>query len=417
MKYTYKISEHANSEIFSGLKSDIGYLYPEFVFEKEIKDADGSRTDFFRCEETGENIAAELSYANNNIVLTADIAMPELAEKYKIDKSEARENDNGISFEGISFDFKGIIRALFCTSLGIKLFAVPLALIVLSAGYAIIWDGGDMYGVWISIFSAVGLLYVNILYCGGLFAIPTAALAWWLAVKKNNLSYKAPLFIFMIFSELHLLIFYYYGLNVIRADDLDDLFFTVLYLIYMAPYVIAVMYLYLLPVIIADEVVSRKHKKIYGKRAKGWQSAIWWSGTVVAMCAVFIAFVAVSSNIENSKVQDIAVEESVSTYEVIDPLLEKHEKAMRTVADYAAEHNYYDWYCCPDESVKDEWQELFGDESEYIFSYYMFDDYDSPCFCVHINGEGRGRYDIRFEGEDIYVNEGLFNREEVGFSV
>ena len=411
MKYTYKISEHANSEIFSGLKSDIGYLYPEFVFEKEIKDADGSRTDFFRCEETGENIAAELSYANNNIVLTADIAMPELADKYKIDKSEARENDRGISF-----DFKGIIRALFCTPLGIKLFVVPLALLVLFLVYDL-FGGGGVYGIFAIVSAAVGLLYVNILYCGGLFAIPTAALAWWLAVKKNNLSYKAPLFIFMIFSELHLLIFYYYDLNVIRVDDLEDLFFTVLYLIYMAPYVLAVMYLYLLPVIIADEVVSGKHKKIYGKRVKGWQSVIWWSGTVVAMCAVFIAFVAVSSYIENSKVQDIAVEESVSTYEVIGPLLEKHEKAMRTVSDYAAEHNYYDWYCCPDEGVKDEWQELFGDESEYIFSYYMFDDYDSPCFCVHINGEGRGRYDIRFEGEDIYVNEGLFNREEVGFSV
>ena len=412
MKYTYKISEHANSEIFSGLKSDIGYLYPEFVFEKEIKDADGSRTDFFRCEETGENIAAELSYANNNIVLTADIAMPELAEKYKIDKSEARENDRGISF-----DFKGIIRALFCTPLGIKLFVVPLALLVLFLVYGLFGVSGGLYGIFAIVSAAVGLLYVNILYCGGLFAIPTAALAWWLAVKKNNLSYKAPLFIFMIFSELHLLIFYYYDLNVIRVDDLEDLFFTVLYLIYMAPYVLAVMYLYLLPIIIADEVVSGKHKKIYGKRVKGWQSAIWWSGTVAAMCAVFIAFVAVSSYIENSKVQDIAVEESVSTYEVIDPLLEKHEKAMRTVSDYAKEYNYYDWYCCPDESVKDEWQELFVDESEYIFSYYMFDDYDSPCFCVHINGEGRGRYDIRFEGEAIYVNDELFNKEEVGFTV
>ena len=413
MKYTYKISEHANSEMFSGLKSDIGYLYPEFVFEKEIKDADGSRTDFFRCEETGENIAAELSYANNNIVLTADIAMPELAEKYKIDKSEARENDNGISFEGISFDFKGIIRALFCTSLGIKLFAVPLALIVLSAGYAIIWDGGDMYGVWISIFSVVGLLYVSILYCGGLFAIPTALVAWRLAVKKNNLSYKAPLFVFMIFSELHLLIFYCHGFSGLYIDDLAWIASSILLNL---PYVLIMLYFFLLPVIIADEIVSRKHKKIYGKRAEGWQSAIWWGGTVVAMCAVLIVFGAVSSYIEISKVQDIAAEESISTYEVIDPLLEKHEKAMRTVSDYAAEYNYYDWYCCPDESVKEEWQELFVDESEYIF-HYRLDDYDSPSFSVYINGEGRGRYDIRFEGEEIYVNEGLFNREEVGFSV
>lgn len=412
MKYTYKISEHANSEVFSGLKSDIGYLYPEFVFEKEIKDADGSRTDFFRCERTGKNIAAELSYANNNIVLTADIAMPELADKYKIDKSEAHEKDSGISF-----DFKGIIRALFCTPLGIKLFAVPLALLALFLVYGLFWGSWRLYEIFASVFAVGELICVSVLYCGGLFAIPTAALAWWLAVKKNNLSYKAPLFIFMIFSELHLLIFYYYGLNDIRADDLDELFFAVKYFIYMVPYLLAVMYLYLLPIIIADEVVSRKHKKIYGKRAKGWQSAIWWSGTVVAMYAVLIAFGAVSSYIENSKVQDIAVEESISTYEVIDPLLEKHEKAMRTVADYAAEHSYYDWYCCPDESVKDEWQELFADESEYIFGYDLKYG-DDLRFDVYVrDGEGKGYYRISFDGEDIYVNGEVFSKEEVGFSV
>lgn len=414
MKYTYKISEHANSEIFSGLKSDIGYLYPEFVFEKEIKDADGSRTDFFRCEETGENIAAELSYANNNIVLTADIAMPELAEKYKIDKAGFRENDNNISFEGIRFDFMGIIHALFCTSLGIKFFAVPLALIVLAAGYSIFWDNGDMYAVLTSISSAVLGIYESALYCGGLLIIPTIILALWLAESKDDLRYKAPLPIFMVFAELHLLIFYCHEFSGIRVGDL---LFIVPYLILVAPYILLMLYFFLLPVIIADECISEKHKKIYGKRAKGRRSAVWWSGTAAAMLAVLIVFCGISSYIENSKVQDIAVEESISTYEVIGPLLEKHEKAMRTVADYAAEHNYYDWYCCPDESVKDEWQELFGDESEYIFSYYMFDDYDSPCFCVHINGEGRGHYDIRFEGEDIYVNEGLFNREEVGFTV
>ena len=83
MKYTYKISEHANSEVFAALKRDIEYLYPEFPFEKEIKDADGSRTDFFRCAQTGESIAAELSYANNNIVVTSDVCMVELADKYK----------------------------------------------------------------------------------------------------------------------------------------------------------------------------------------------------------------------------------------------------------------------------------------------------------------------------------------------
>lgn len=409
MKYTYKISEHANSEVFSGLKSDIGYLYPEFVFEKEIKDADGSRTDFFRCERTGENIAAELSYANNNIVLTADIAMPELADKYKIDKSEARENDNGISF-----DFKGIIRALFCTPFGIKLFAVPLALAVLMLVYNIFGSGWGLYGLFAAVSSAVGAILASVLYCGGLLFIPTAALAFLLAVKKDNLSYKVPLFVFMVFSEVHLLIFYFYEFSGLYTDDLA---WIVLFILMNLPLFLIILYLSLLPIIITDEVVSRKHKKIYGKRAKGWQSAIWWGGTAAAMLAVLIVFGAFSSYIENSKVQDIAVEESISTYEVIDPLLEKHEKAMRTVSDYAAEHSYYDWYCCPDESVKDEWQELFVDDSEYIFSYYMLDCYDSPCFCVHINGEGRGSYDIRFEGEDIYVNGKLFTKEEVGFSV
>ena len=234
MKFTYKISEHANSEVFSGLKSDIGYLYPEFVFEKEIKDADGSRTDFFRCERTGENIAAELSYANNNIVLTADIAMPELADKYKIDKSEAREKDSGISF-----DFKGIIRALFCTPFGIKLFAVPLALAVLAFIHSGILRGvWYLYGILESVSLSVLGMYGSVIYCGGLFIIPTIALAFWLAVKKDNLSYKVPLFVFMVFSEVHMLIFYFYEFSGIRVGDL---IFIVPYLIWAAPYVLLVL--------------------------------------------------------------------------------------------------------------------------------------------------------------------------------
>ena len=93
MKYTYKISTYANSEIFAELKKDIGEFYPGFPFEKEIKDADGSCTDFFRCAKTGETIAAELSYANNNIILTGDVRMPELAEKYKLAKAEPNEEE------------------------------------------------------------------------------------------------------------------------------------------------------------------------------------------------------------------------------------------------------------------------------------------------------------------------------------
>lgn len=397
MKYTYKISEHANSEIFSGLKKDIEYLYPEFVFEKEIKDADGSRTDFFRCEETGENIATELSYANNNIVLTADIAMPELAEKYKIDKSEARENDNGISFEGIRFDFMGIIHALFCTSLGIKLFAVPLALIVLAAGYSIFWDNGDMYAVLTSISSAVLGIYESALYCGGLLIIPTIILALWLAESKDDLRYKAPLPFFMVFAELHLLIFYCHEFSGIRVGDL---LFIVPYLIWGAPYILLMLYFFLLPVIIADECISGKHKKIYGKRAKGWQSAIWWSGTAAVMLTVMIAFVSVSSATYRAEQEDIAAKESARTRTAVEPLIDKHGAAMRTVYDYALANDYHDWYNCPDESVKDEWQELFLDDSEYVFGYEM-----EVYFDVYIkDGEGKGRYRIYYDGESFNVN-------------
>lgn len=407
MKYTYKISDHANSEVFSGLKKDIEYLYPEFPFEKEIKDADGSRTDFFRCEKTGECIAAELSYANNNIVLTADIAMPELADKYKLDKAESRERETGY----INFDLKGIIHALFCTPFGVKLFAVPLILVVLSL---LRFSGRvNLYDILALGAGAAMGMYAVILYCGGLLMIPTIILALWLAEKKDDLSYKAPLFVFMIFSELHLLIFYFYEFSGIRVSDL---LFIVPYLIWGAPYVLLMLYLFLLPVIIADECVSRKHKKIYGKRAKGRQSAIWWSGTAAAMCAILIVFCVVSSSVEYSKEQQIAAEENISTHAAIDPLLGKHEKAMRTVSDYAAEYNYYDWYCCPDESVKDEWQEIFADESEYIFDYELKD--NGLCFTVYVkDGEGKGRYFVRFEDGDIYVNGELFRERSVEYSV
>lgn len=419
MKYTYKISEHANSEVFAALKRDIEYLYPEFPFEKEIKDADGSRTDFFRCAQTGESIAAELSYANNNIVVTSDVCMVELADKYKDAKAEPYEKKP--SYISFDFNFKRIPHALFRTPFGVKLFVAPLILFALSFivelfrfGGVDLLSGNSLWGVISAEFlGAISIFLAIAAYGGGLMFIPSALLSGWLAEKKGHFLYKVPLSAFLLFSELHFLIFYCY--NIYDFRDISAIFG--IYLIRLLPYILIELYLMNLPIIIADEFAARKHKKIYGERAHGWQSAIWWSGTAAAMLAMSVVFAAVSSSIGSTKENDIAVKENVNVHAAVGSLLEEHEAAMRTVADYAVAHDYYDWYCCPDESVKNEWLELFEDESEYIFDYEL-EYYDGFRFNVFVRyGEGNGHYSIRFDGEDIYVNGTLFNEKEAEYYI
>lgn len=422
MKYTYKISEHANSEVFAALKRDIEYLYPEFPFEKEIKDADGSRTDFFRCKQTGESIAAELSYANNNIVVTSDVCMVELADKYKVAKAEPYEKKP--SYISFDFNFKRIPHALFRTPFGVKLFVVPLILFAFSFivelfrfGGVNLLSGNSLWGVILAeLLGSISVFLVIAAYGGGLMFIPSALLSGWFAEKKGHFLYKVPLSAFLIFSELHFLIFYCYNVyDYIQIKDIPAI--LGIYLIRILPYILIEIYLMNLPIIIADEFAAGKHKKLYGERARGWQSAIWWSGTAAAMLAVLIVFAAVLSSIGSAKENDIAVKETVNVHAAVGPLLEEHEAAMRTVADYAVAHDYYDWYCCPDESVKNEWQELFEDESEYIFDYGLLY-HGGFRFNVFVrNGEGKGHYSIRFDGEDIYVNGTLYNEKEVEYYI
>lgn len=389
MKYTYKISAHANSEAFAKLKNDIKEFYPDFSFEKEIKDADGSCTDFFRCEETGETIAAELSYANNNILLTGDVRMPELADKYKLAKAEPNEEETWRI--GFNLNIKGIFHALFCTPFGIKLFAVPLALFVLAVVF------NDVYNTFACLWAVVAGIALSVMFCGGLMLIPTVILSAGLAEKDKNLLYKIPLSAFLLFAELHFLIFYR---NQYDGIDFDDIAFLGLYLLRTLAVVLLILYLFFLPIIISDECLARRHKKYCGKRAKGWQSAVWWSGTAAVMLTVMIAFVSVSSAAYHTEQEDIAAKENSRTHAAVEPLIDKHGAAMRTVYDYALANDYYDWYNCPDESVKDEWQELFLDDSEYIFGYEL-----EVYFDVYIkNGEGKGRYRIYYDGESFNVN-------------
>lgn len=383
MKYTYKISAHANSKIFAELKNDITEFYPDFTFEKEIKDADGSLTDFFRCEETGEYIAAELSYANNNILLTGDVCMPELADKYKLAKAEPNENESW----RIHFDFKGIFHALFCTPFGVKLFVVPLALFVL----AVVFNG--VYKTFVGLWTVAAGFVLSVVFCGGLMLIPTVILSASLAEKDKALPYKIPLSAFLLFAELHFLIFYY---NLFDSIDFDDIFF---FGIRALAVVFLILYLFFLPIIISDEFLARRHKRYCGKRAKGWQSAVWWSGTAAVMLTVITAFAVASSLAYRAEQEDIAAKESAQIHAAVEPLIDKHGTAMRTVYDYALAYDYYDWYNCPDESVKNEWQELFLDDSEYIFEYEL-ENGRNFYFNVYVrDGEGKGHYRVYYDGE------------------
>lgn len=400
--YTYKIYDRADSEIFSQLKKDIAQMYPEFSEKRESREGDGSLTAFFTCEKTGEKIVAELSYANGNIVVTSDIPMEELSKKY-FTKPKAESCDTGfIDLHSIN---------LF-TPMGIKLIIVPSAILILSIAANILLYG-SLYGYFDDLLYVLEIMAVAVLQlCGGIMFIPAAALSLWLAENKSTNAYKLPLVAFPVFAELHAMVFYFYDFY-----DYAGISYVALYLFGGAMLLVSqlpTVYILLLPLIITDEIAAVKHETVYGKRMSFWQSASYWICTAVVMLAVCIGFFMIgSSDKDNSNFFDDHYDEPESRYqytdEVIPPLLAEYGSHMRTVADYAVSHNYYDWYCCPDESVKDSWQALFEDSDRYIFDYELTD--RSNCdFRIYVNGgNGEGFWTVGFDDEYIYVNGTIYD--------
>lgn len=400
--YTYKIYDRADSEIFSQLKKDIAQMYPEFSEKRESREGDGSLTAFFTCERTGESIVAELSYANGNIVVTSDICMEKLSEKCSAAARPVKPDT-------------GLIDMLHSTSLyspmGIKLIVVPAVLVIIAIVFNMLTDSG-VYGCgfFYDLLYPLAVMAVAVLQlCGGIMFIPAAALSLWLAENKRSDAYKLPLAAFLVFAELHAMIFYFY--------DYAGSAYGALYLFGGAMLLVSQLlhiYILLLPLIITDEIAAVKHEAVYGKRMSFWQSASYWICTAVVMLAVCIGFFMIGSSDKHDDYFYFDEPESRYQYtdEVIPPLLAEYGSHMRTVADYAVSHNYYDWYCCPDESVKDSWQALFEDSDRYIFDYELTD--RSSCdFRIYVNGgSGEGFWTVGFDDEYIYVNGTIYDTFE-----
>lgn len=405
--YTYKICDRADSEIFSQLKKDIAQMYPEFSEKRESREGDGSLTAFFTCDRTGESIAAELSYANGNIVVTSDIRMDELSKKYSAAARPVKP-DTG---------FLDMLHAINLFSpMGIKFIVVPAVLVIIAIVFNMLTDSGVYgYGFFYDLLYPLAVMAVGVLQlCGGLMFIPAAALSLWLAENKSSDAYKLPLAAFLVFAELHAMVFYLYD------DAGRGSAYVALYLYAAAMLLVSQLlhiYILLLPLIITDEIAAVKHEAVYGKRMSFRQSASYWICTAFVMLAVCIGFCMVgSSDKDNSIFFDVYFGEPESIYqytdEVIPPLLAEYGSHMRTVADYAVSHNYYDWYCCPDESVKDSWQALFEDSDRYIFDYELTD--RSNCdFRIYVNGgNGEGFWTVGFDDEYIYVNGTVYDTFE-----
>lgn len=400
--YTYRICDRADSEIFSQLKKDIAQMYPEFSEKRESKEGDGSRTAFFTCDRTGENIAAELSYANGNIIVTSDIRMEELARKYNSGATEVKAKAD-------MFYLSQFISAILRTPMVIKFIVVPAVLVIISIVFYMLAYGG-LYGFFSEyiLYSLSGLAMAMVKNCGGLMFIPAAMLSLWLAENKSGNAYKLPLSAFLVFEELHAMVFYLY--------DYADSAYGAMYLFGMVMLLLSMLlpvYIMLLPLIILDEVASVKHEEIYGKRMSFWQSASYWMNTAVVMLAVCIGFFMFGSLDKENEAFYFDEPESRYQYteEVIPPLLAEYGSDMRAVADYAVSHNYYDWYCCPDESIKESWQALFEDSGRYVFDYELT---DHGCgFNIYVNGgNGEGFWTVGFDDEYIYVNGTVYDAFE-----
>lgn len=405
MNYTYTISNHANSSVYLQIKNDIKQLFPDFLFTKENKETDDSKVSFYKSND-GHFITAELSCENDNIVVISDIRLTQLEKKYGVSAERQR---------GQIFDARQRLNNTLKTPMGIKAVMIPLCLLII---YSTV--NSIHYGTF-SLFEDIINLIESLIYnwpiliedYKALILIPSVILTDWLAEHRDSIIYKLPLSLSMIVSELFGLILYAYDL---------DFRYTMFYFPY-SPYsiiiilqLITILYILLLPILITDELGAIKREKIFGKRHTAAQSAAWWGSTAAIMLAIFLVFGSININNIKRNINDelkADTQDTTPTVNIaaVEQLLFKHEDEMRAVMDYSEAHNIYDWYCCPDESMKNEWELLFKDDSSYVFDYNI-GSYDRIEFVVYIRNENGGnKYFIRFSDDGIYVNGIMYEPE------
>ncbi len=122
------------------------------------------------------------------------------------------------------------------------------------------------------------------------------------------------------------------------------------------------MYILALPYMITDDIAGAVCEKNGGKRPRKLFSALCWTvSVIVSITAVCVSghFAAIENEKEETERITVLAEEREERSREYDRIYEEYGADMTAVAEYSAEHRYYDWYNCPEPVMEPVWERLF----------------------------------------------------------
>lgn len=355
MKYSLTVSDFADPEMFGNLKKAITELYPDFSFERTIKEEGGAETALYVCGD--KHICAEINYATKKVQASSDIPVPELTEYFGLSKNAAKEAKKGLPDFPSPKIWKYII--------------IPAALLLLSVTAALIGSFPDLsfYSVALPFQVSVLAAYIFAYTLGWIWFIPllTAAIAA-ARFKKDKLC-KLIAAAVPLLGAARLCIAY--------PDMCESIYRDITYIPTALPYygtgeVISLLlatYVLVLPYMAANDISGAVCVKSGGKRPRKLFTALCWTVSAVvsitAVCATGI-FTYMDYRREDEEYRREEAEYSAARAEEKEQLtheyeriLNKYSEDMLAAAKYSVQHRYYGWYNCPEPSMEAVWERLF----------------------------------------------------------
>lgn len=403
MKYSLITDTRASSESFSTLKKAITELYPDFSFEKTTRAEGESETAIYARGD--ERICAEMNYENREVRVSSDIPLPELAEFFKLSQKAAKKEYMRGRVKLLRFQSPRFWKYVIIPA--VLLFASAIIYIIASFPY---YSGALFMPL---VMSAV-LVRIFAPLLGWIWFIPVLPAAIAAARFKKGKLYKLIVAAMPLLSAIRLCIAYpdicaaiYERIPYIPEVLLYAITDFVIVIVFLAMYVLA------LPYMIMDDIAGAVCEDSGGKRPRKLFSALCWTvSVIVSIAAVFISghFAVIENEKEEAEYMTVLAEKRENLSREYDRIYEEYGADMTVVAEYSAEHRYYNWYNCPEPAMESVWERLFlsenasgslafGREEGYVqisfgssFTYYIYPDMNE----IRYNGKT-----ISYGGETV----------------
>lgn len=399
MKYSLIVSDFADPEMFGNLKKAITELYPDFSFERTIREEGGAETAVYASGD--KRICAEINYATKKVQASSDIPVPELTEYFGLSKYAAKKAKKRLPDFRSPKIWKYVI--------------IPAALFLLSVIADLIGSFPDFsfYSVALPFQLSVLAAYIFAYTLGWIWFIPllTAAIAA-ARFKKDKLC-KLFTAAVPLLGAVRLCIAY--------PDMCESIYMEITYiptaLLYSGIgeviFFLLAIYVLVLPYMAANDIAGSVCERSGGRRPKKLFTALCWTvSAVVSITAVCVT--GLFTGIENQRqeaerITVLAEEEEKQSLEY-DRIYEEYGNDMIIAAEYSARHRYYDWYNCPEPAMEDVWERLFKSEDsiyselEYKHSedgIYIDVVIDDPDYAYHYYIYPDTK-EVRYDGKTVY---------------